>query len=180
MFCTVPRHYGMNGGSILLICGKIVNTHGLRGEVKVLYYTDGPAFFDEVKTVYLPSGEAFPLSGYRVNKGAVLLRLRGVDTVEQAEKLVGLELSVSRKELPPLPEGRFYIADILGMTVVTDEGRDLGKVVDVFKTGANDVYTVRGDKEYLIPVIDEVVLSTDLTARKITIKPLKGLLEDED
>ncbi len=164
----------------MLVCGKIVNTHGLRGEVKALYYTDGPEFFENVKTLHLSSGQTFPLAGWRVSKGAVLLRLATVDTVEKAEALVGKEISVSRKELPPLPEGRYYIADILGMTVVTDEGRELGKVVDVFKTGANDVYTVRGDKEYLIPVIDEVVLSTDLDARQITIKPLKGLLDDED
>ncbi len=164
----------------MLVCGKIVNTHGLRGEVKALYYTDSPDFFAQVKTIYLATGKALPLLGYRLSRGAVLLRFRGVDTVEAAEALVGKEISVKRDELPPLPEGRYYIADILGMTVVTDAGQVLGKVVDVFKTGANDVYTVRGEKEYLIPVIDEVVLSTDLSARQITIKPLKGLLEDED
>ncbi len=164
----------------MLICGKIVNTHGLRGEVKALYYTDAPAFFDTVKTVYFPDGKCMELLGYRVNRGAVLLRLRGVDTVEEAKTLVGKEISVKRADLPPLPEGRFYIADILGMTVITDEGRTLGKVVDVFQTGANDVYTVRGDKEYLIPVIDQVVLSTDLESGQIIIKPLKGLLDDED
>lgn len=164
----------------MLTCGKIVNTHGLRGEVKALYYTDGPEFFDTVKTLHLSSGQTLSLVGWRVNKGAVLLRLSGIDTVEAAERLVGQEISVSRKDLPPLPEGRYYIADILGMEMVTDEGRLLGKVTDVFKTGSNDVYTVRGDKEYLIPVIDEVVLSTDLEARRITIKPLKGLLDDED
>ena len=164
----------------MLVCGKIVNTHGLRGEVKALYYTDSLDFFAKVKTIYPAGGQALPLSGYRPSRGAVLLRFRGVDTVEAAEALVGKEISVKREELPPLPEGRYYIADILGMTVVTDAGRVLGKVVDVFKTGANDVYTVRGEKEYLIPVIDEVVRATDLTARQITIKPLKGLLDDED
>ncbi len=169
-----------NGGIILLVCGKIVNTHGLRGEVKALYYTDGPDFFEDVKTLHLSSGKKLGLRGYRISKGAVLLKLAGIDTVEEAEALVGQEISVSRADLPPLPEGRYYIADILGMEVVTDEGRVLGKVADVFKTGSNDVYTVRGDKEYLIPVIDEVVLSTDLDARRITIKPLKGLLDDED
>lgn len=164
----------------MLVCGKIVNTHGLRGEVKALYYTDGPDFFENVKKLHLSSGKEYRLAGWRVSKGAVLMRLDTVDTVEKAEALVGEEISVARRDLPPLPEGRYYIADILGMTVVTDEGRDLGKVVDVFKTGANDVYTVRGDKEYLIPVIDEVVLSTDLAEKRITIKPLKGLLDDED
>ncbi len=164
----------------MLVCGKIVNTHGLRGEVKALHYTDGPSFFDTVKKVYLKNGTALELRSWRVSRGAVLLRLAGIDTVEKAQTLVGQEISVSREELPPLPEGRFYIADILGMEVLTVDGRNLGRVVDVFKTGSNDVYTVRGDREYLIPVIDEVVLSTDLTARQITIKPLKGLLDDED
>ncbi len=164
----------------MLVCGKIVNTHGLRGEVKALYYTDGPDFFENVKKLYLSTGKEYRLVSWRVSKGAVLLRLDTVDSVEKAEALVGKEISVSRSDLPPLPEGRYYIADILGMTVVTDEGRDLGRVVDVFKTGANDVYSVRGDKEYLIPVIDEVVLSTSLEEKRITIKPLKGLLDDED
>jgi len=164
----------------LLVCGKIVNTHGLRGEVKALYYTDGPDFFENVKKLYLSTGKEYRLVSWRVSKGAVLLRLDTVDSVEKAEALAGKEISVSRSDLPPLPEGRYYIADILGMTVVTDEGRDLGRVVDVFKTGANDVYSVRGDKEYLIPVIDEVVLSTSLEEKRITIKPLKGLLDDED
>ena len=169
-----------NGGILLLVCGKIVNTHGLRGEVKALYYTDGPEFFNKVNKLHLSSGRVFGLCGWRVSKGAVLLRLDGIDTVEKAEALVGETLSVARTDLPPLPQGRYYIADILGMQVVTDEGRELGRVVDVFKTGSNDVYTVRGEKEYLIPVIDEVVLSTDLDTRLITIKPLKGLLDDED
>lgn len=164
----------------MLECGKIVNTHGLRGEVKALYYTDGPAFFDTVKRVHLSSGKSLTLSSWRQNKGAVLLKFKEIGSVEEAEALVGKTMSVSRADLPPLPEGRYYIADILGMEVVTDEGRNLGKVTDVFKTGSNDVYTVQGDREYLIPVIDEVVLSTDLALRTITIKPLKGLLDDED
>ena len=164
----------------MLVCGKIVNTHGLRGEVKALYYTDGPDFFNQVKNVHLSTGQVLSLKSFRVSKGAVLLKFKDIDTVEAAEAFVGAEISVTRAELPPLPEGRYYIADILGMNVVTDAGRELGKVVDVFKTGSNDVYTVEGDKEYLIPVIDEVILSTDLTARQITIKPLKGLLDDED
>ncbi len=164
----------------MLQCGKIVNTHGLRGEVKALYYTDGPDFFDAVKKIHLADGRVLTLSGWRTTRGAILLRFREIGTVEEAEKLVGQELRVSRDDLPPLPEGRFYIADILGMEVVTDAGQNLGRVVDVFKTGSNDVYTVKGEREHLIPVIDEVILSTDLTEKRITIKPLKGLLDNED
>ena len=171
---------GGKGGIFLLECGKIVNTHGLRGEVKALYYTNGPAFFDTVKKLHLSGGKSLTLSAWRQSKGAVLLKFKEITSVDEAEAVVGQTISVSRADLPPLPEGRYYIADILGMAVITDEGRALGKVVDVFKTGSNDVYTVQGDKEYLIPVIDEVILSTDLAKREIIIKPLKGLLDDED
>lgn len=165
----------------MLVCGKIVNTHGLRGEVKALAYVDSPDFFDAVKTLYTDNGRTLKLKNWRVSKGAVLLKFTGVDTVEAAEELKNQEISVKREDLPPLPEGRFYIADILGMEVITDAGRNLGKVVDVFKTGSNDVYTVRGDEgEFLIPVIDEVILSTSLAEKRIIIKPLKGLLDDED
>ncbi len=182
----MPRHSPSaprqkNGGIILLLCGKIVNTHGLRGEVKALAYVDSPDFFNSVKTLYAEEGRTLKLKSWRVSKGAVLLKFAGVDTVEEAEKLKSMEIFAKKADLPPLPEGRFYIADILGMQVVTDGGRDLGKVVDVFKTGSNDVYTVRGeDGEFLIPVIDEVILSVDLAEKRILIKPLKGLLDDED
>ncbi len=164
----------------MLLCGKIVNTHGLDGTVKVLPYTDAPSFFDTIKSVYLPDKTRLSLVGYRVQKGALLMRFREIDTVEKAEKLRNREIFVSREERPPLPDGRYYIVDILGLLVVCEDGRELGRVKDVLKTGSNDVYVVEGEKEYLIPVIDEVILEINPAKGRIYIKPLKGLLDDED
>lgn len=164
----------------MLLCGKIVNTHGLRGEVKVLPYTDSADFFQNIKKVYQKDGTALTIVSYRPQKGALLFRFREIDTPEKAEALRNQELFVARKDAPPLPKGRFYIVDILGLTVVCDDGRVLGKVTEVLATGKNDVYVVKGEKEYLIPVIDEVVLDINPPAGQILIKPLKGLLDDED
>lgn len=161
-------------------CAKIVNTHGLAGEVKALIYADDPSFFDNIKKVYLKSGEGFTLLGVRQSKGAVLLKLKEITDISAAEALKGADLYVKREDAAPLPHGRYYIVDIIGCEVYTDAGRLLGKIIDVFKTGSNDVYTVKGDKEYLIPVIDEVIFSTDIENKKIVIKPLKGLIDDED
>ncbi|MDD6308230.1 MAG: ribosome maturation factor RimM [Clostridia bacterium] len=164
----------------MLLCGKIVNTHGLGGEVKVLPYADHPSFFDSIHCLCLADGTRLTLQGYRPQKGALLFRFAEINTIEKAEALRGQALYVERQEAPPLPEGRFYIVDIIGLSVVTDTGRELGHVTEVLQTGSNDVYVVRGDKEYLIPVIDEVVLEVNPSAGLIRIKPLEGLLDDED
>lgn len=164
----------------MLLCGKVVNTHGLHGEVKVLPYTDSADFFKGIKKVFKKDGTPLTILSYRPQKGALLFRFREIDTVEKAETIRNQELFVSREDAPPLPDGRYYIVDILGLRVVCDDGRTLGKVTEVLQTGKNDVYVVRGEKEYLIPVIDEVVLDTDIAAGQILIKPLKGLLDDED
>lgn len=166
----------------MLLCGKIVNTHGVAGDVKMLYYTDGPAFFDNVKTLFLPDNKPLTLISARVHKGSIIMKFKEIDTMEKAEQLKGKEIFVKREEAEPLPEGRYYIADILGINVFKDDGEELGKVTDVFKTGSNDVYTVKNSsgKEYLIPVIESVIMDIDIENKKIIIKPMKGLLDDED
>ena len=88
----------------MILVAKIVNTHGLRGEVKALYYTDGPAFFDTVKRIFLASGKSLTLSSWRQNKGAVLLKFKEISSVEEAEAIVGQTMYVRRTDLPPLPE----------------------------------------------------------------------------
>lgn len=165
----------------MLHCAKIVNTHGLSGEVKALIYADDPSFFDSVKKVYLKNGESLTIKSVRPQKGSLLMKFKEITDVNMAEKYKGADIYVKRDETPALPEGRYYIVDILGLEVYTDVGRCLGKVTDVFKTGSNDVYTVKGDtREYLIPVIDEVILETDIKGGRITVKPMKGLIDDED
>ncbi|MDP4132629.1 MAG: ribosome maturation factor RimM [Bacillota bacterium] len=165
-----------------LLAGKVVNTHGIKGELKIIYYTDSPDFFNTIDNVMLfPSGESFKVEFSRQHKGSVLLKLEGIDDISQALPFVGSEVYVSRSETK-LPEGRFFIVDIIGLDVITDEGLTIGKVTDVFQTGKNDVYGVKGDdgKEYFIPVIDEVVKDINPKEGKIIIHPIKGLLDDED
>jgi len=166
----------------MLLCGKIVNTHGISGEVKALYYADSPSFFDKIKEFTLKDKSKLSVSYIKPHKGSILIKFKGIDSFDDAEKLKNEELFVPREKAEKLPEGRYYIVDILGLSVITDTGRNLGKVIDVFKTGSNDVYTVKDEngKEYLIPVIDEVILDTDIKGGRILIKPLKGLLDDED
>lgn len=163
-----------------LLCGKIVNTHGVSGDVKVLPYTDNTAFFDGIKKVSLESMQVLTPVSFKPHKNAIIMRFKEIDTMDKAEKLKNEEIYVKRAEAPPLPEGRHYIVDLIGLEVVTDSGRGLGKITDVLQTGSNDVYIVNGDREYLIPVIDEVVLNIDTEKRIVLIKPLKGLLDDED
>ena len=165
----------------MLLCAEIVNTHGIRGEVKALAYTDSADFFDSVKTLKTDSGEALTLTSFRTHKGALIMKFAEIASINEAESYKGKKLYIERDNAP-LPEGRYFIVDIIGCEVVTDAGRTLGKVTDVLQAGANDVYTVKAEdgKEYLIPVIDDVVREIDVESKKIIITPLKGLLDDED
>ncbi len=158
--------------------GQIVNTHGLRGDLKVMPWCDDPEIFDELAYVII-DGEEYDIEKSRMQKNMVLLKLAGIDDINDAEKYRNKILTVPREELGDLPDGTYYICDLLGCNVTTDEGRDLGEIKDIIKTGSNDVYVVEdgSGKQVLIPVIDEVVLSVDVDEKKIVIKPLKGLID---
>ncbi len=164
-----------------LLAGKIVNTHGISGEVKVLYEADNADFFHSIRHVTLrPLEQTFCVLGARAHKGAVLLRFEGIVSIEQAEALVGQLIYIAREEAS-LPEGRFFIADILGMSVVTEDGTPLGNVKDVFSTGSNDVFEVKADggKTIYIPHITEIVKAISLENRTVTIRVMEGLLDDD-
>ncbi len=158
--------------------GQIVNTHGLRGDLKVMPWCDDPEIFDELAYVII-DGEEYDIEKSRMQKNMVLLKLAGIDDINDAEKYRNKVMTVPREELGELPEGTYYICDLLGCNVTTDEGRDLGEICDIIKTGSNDVYVVKDSSgnQVLIPVIDEVVLSVDVDEKKIVIKPLKGLID---
>ncbi len=163
-----------------LFAAEIVNTHGIRGEVKAIYHTDSPEFFDNIKNIRLePSNEKYKLTASRPHKGSVLLKLKGVETIEDAEKLVGQKIYVPRKEAN-LPEGKFYIVDIIGLKVFSEEGEEIGDVTDVFRTGSNDVFEIKrkGAKNAYIPHIDDVVKEIDLE-KGITIHVMEGLLDED-
>ncbi len=158
--------------------GKIVNTHGLRGDVKVIPWCDDAEVFHELAYVLI-DGKEFDIEKSRIHKNMVILKLSGIDDINDAEGYRNKILTVPREELGELPEGTYYICDLLGCTVETVEGRVLGKICDIIKTGSNDVYVVEDDdkKQILIPVIDEVVKQVDLENKHITVKPLKGLID---
>ena len=162
--------------------GQIVNTHGLKGDVRVDPWCDGPEFLCRFKTLYLKNGDTVTVERSRVQKNVAVMKLKGVDTVEQADLLRRTVLYVDRNDVK-LDEGVFFVQDIIGCEVRdADSGSVYGSVTDVLKTGANDVYQIAdaNGKEYLIPVIDEVVLKTDIDSGVIEIRPIKGLFDDED
>ncbi|MBQ9757264.1 MAG: ribosome maturation factor RimM [Clostridia bacterium] len=158
--------------------GQIVNTHGLRGDVKVMYWCDTPELFHELAYVNI-DGEEFDIEKSRIHKNMVILKLKGIDDINIAEKYRNKILTVPREELGDLPDGTYYICDLLGCSVETVEGRLLGKICDIIKTGSNDVYVVENDdkKQVLIPVISDVIKSVDIEAKRILIEPLKGLID---
>lgn len=164
----------------LLEVGKIVNTHGLRGEVKVVPWTDYPEVFEDISTVYIKKKseyEKLTLKGIKYQKNNLIVKFSEIQDINEAEKYKNQVLYAEREALGELPEGTYYIADLIGLEIVKEDGEKVGVVADVFNTGSNDIYDVKreGKKNLLIPVIDEVVLNIDIEAGKITVRMMEGL-----
>ncbi len=165
-----------------IVIGKVLGPKGIKGEVKVLPLTYSIERFHEVKGVsIIIRGEKRRLSIEYVKpykKNLILIKFGEVSDRTTAERLRGVELKIPIEESPPPPEGSYYYYQIIGMEVVTDEGRVIGKVEEIWETGANDVYIVRdGEKEYLIPAVEEFIREIDINRNRMTITPLEGLLE---
>lgn len=160
-----------------LEAGKIVNTHGIKGEVKIMPYTDVPELLCEFDRLFLNKREIF-IERSRVAKNMVIAKFEGVDTPEQAEKLRNKILYMHRDDLE-LDDDTYFIQDLVGIEVKDVEtGVIYGKIIDVMQTGANDVYVIKGsDREYLVPAIADVVVSTDIDNNVMTIKVLDGLFD---
>ena len=151
-----------------LTVGTILKPQGIRGEVKVKPFTDSAEDFKEYKRVLL-GGEEYKILSCRGGDGVVFLSLRGVPDRNAAELLRGKDVVVQRDELPALEEGRYYIADLLGCSVVTEGGKQIGTLTDV-RPASCDVYTVSaGGKEILFPAAEGVVLEVDIDAGKIVV-----------
>ena len=161
--------------------GVITAVHGLKGEVKVFPTTDTPGRYDTLSEVLLPEGSGFiPLriDRHRFFKQLVIVHFEGLNRVEDVEKLVKKELYVDREHAVPLEEGEYYIADLIGLKVICEDGKELGELTDVLQTGANDVYVVNnGQREVLIPVIKECILETRPEEGFVKVRLLKGLLD---
>ena len=163
-----------------LECGKIVATHGLRGEVKVLPWCDGPEALLPFGTLYLDRGAtALAVEKARAAKNMVLVKFRGYDSPEAVQPLRGKVLYLDREE-DSLEEGQYYIQDLIGLTVVdAGSGQVYGTLQDVTETGANDVYVVETEegKEVLLPAIPSCILKVSVEEARMTVHILEGLLE---
>lgn len=161
--------------------GQIVNTFGIKGEVKVTPFTDNINRFDDLKKVYVKTkkeDKLYKVENVRYHKNMVLLKLEGIDNPEQAELLKNAFIEIDREDAVPLKEGQFFIADLIGLEVYTDEGKLLGKVDDIYNTGANDIYVVKDElgKQILLPGIKEVIKQVDLESEKIIVHLIPGLI----
>lgn len=162
-----------------LVVGRVTRPHGIAGDVRVEVHTEMPERFDWLKTIYLgqESPRAVGVEGVRHHKGVVLLKLAGYDSRNDAETLRGVWLQVPEAEGLPLADGEYYLYQAMGLNVVTDDGRSLGKVREIIETGANNVFVVAGPEgEILLPDTDEVVLSVDLAGGQMVVHLLPGLI----
>lgn len=158
--------------------GIVVNTHGLRGEVKIVPWLDFPEMFEIVDVAYTKNNETLTVENIRYQKSNVIVKFKEISSIEKAERLKNQVIYVDREVFDDLPEGTYLIADIIGLSV-TDGQTDYGKVTDVIQTGSNDVYVVEkeGAKQLLIPALKDVILDTDLENGVITVKLPDGLLD---
>ncbi|MBQ6829613.1 MAG: 16S rRNA processing protein RimM [Clostridia bacterium] len=166
---------------IFLEAGQIVGVHGVRGEVKVQPWCDSAATLTPIKTLYFDEGARPVKVTCRPHKNVALVKLKDVDTVEQAEALRGTVLYLNRRDVK-LPKGRYFICDLIGLSVVdNDSGVVYGECVDVTETGANNVYHLKttDGKEVLIPAIPDVVKKVDIDGGEIRIFAMAGLFDDE-
>ncbi len=161
-----------------MLIGRVSGAHGVRGEVRIAPLTDFPDRFNLVEVVYI-GDERERREVERVRSGErILLKLRGVDSRDSADRLHHLDVWIPRSEAMPLPPGQFYADDIIGLRVQTTEGEYVGVITDILRTGSNDVYLLQGPtREQLIPAIGDVVEQIDLASRTMTIRLMPGLLE---
>ena len=157
---------------------QIVNTHGVRGEVKALHYTDGELFFKKVKTVYKENGEAVKILSWKFHKGSVILKLDGVEELNDAEKLKFVKLYAKETDLPKLPKGEYYFFELIGLTALLPDGEELGKVTNVIENNASNLLEITkadGEKA-LIPNIPVFVSDVKIKEGTIHITPIEGLI----
>ena len=164
-----------------LECGKIVSTHGVRGELKVEPWCDGAEYLRGFKTLYLDAKGEKPLKviSTREHKGMALMMLEGIDDMDKAIAMRGKVLYLDRQDAPD--DGQPFLQDLIGLSVVdVDSGCEYGKLHDVIETGANDVYDIRdaAGKQRLVPAIPPVIIETDFDAGVMRIRPLEGLFDE--
>ena len=160
--------------------GQIVNHFGIKGMVKVNPFTDDISQFEELESILVEKNGKLldiQIEEVKYSKNQILLKLKGIDTVEEAEKYRGCYIKIARKNARKLPEGTYFIADLIGASVYTEEGELLGKVDDIYNNKSSDIYVVKNElgKQILLPGIDEVIKHVDIENEKIIVHLLEGL-----
>lgn len=166
--------------------GKIVNIHGVKGEVKVVPLTDDPKRFDNLKCAYISSAitenmQKYNFEGVKFHKTFVLLKIKDINDANEALKLKEKFIIIDREDAVKLPKGSFFVCDIINCEVYDEKGNKLGILIDILQTGSNDVYIVRDEnkKELLIPALKSVVKEVSIEDRKIIVELPQGLDDDE-
>ncbi len=165
--------------------GEIISVHGIRGEVKVYPWADYPEFLEEFDRFYIKVNrmhyKAFDAEQVRCHKNTVLIKFKGIDTVEQARELIGKVINLDRDEIE-LEDGTYFIQDLIGCSVVDNATDDvIGTLTAVDNFGASDIYTIqdKDGKEYMFPAVDEFLVSTDIENKKIKIKVIEGMFSED-
>ena len=162
--------------------GQIVNTFGIKGFVKIYPYVNDIKRFDDLKTVYIKTKKEqkiLEIEEVKYQKNMVLIKFKGVENVEEANKLRNAYVEIDRKYAIPLEEGEYFIADLLGLDVYLDTGEKLGVLEDIYNTGSSDIYVVKNElgKQFLLPYIDEVIKKIDPENGRITVHLIEGLIK---
>lgn len=155
-----------------LEAGQIVSTHGIAGEVKILPWCDGPEFLKDFDTFYI-EGTAFPVEQARVHKNMLLCKLSGVNDMNAAQVMKNKVVCIDRSDAR-IPEGRVFISDLIGLPVYAD-GQEIGVLKDVYTGPANDVYIVKGEKEYMIPAVSEFLEDVNVDEGYVRVRLIEGM-----
>ena len=153
--------------------GRITNTHGVRGEVRVQVWLDSPEFMRTFKTLYI-DGKPVEMLSSRVHKDFIIARLRGYDDVNAAMTLKGRTVYIDRDDAG-LGEGEYFLSDLIGAKVVTESGEEIGTLQDILETPASPVYIVRGETEHMIPAVPEFIIGADADAGVVTVRLIDGM-----
>lgn len=160
-----------------ILMGKVVNVVGLKGEIKIYSYTDRNERFEELDEIWLDN-DIYAIEKVRFQNKVVILKLEGINDRNQAEKMRNKKVYIEAEDLPELPEGTYYVRDLIGITVVTEDG-ELGKITDVIQNSAQDLYEVKPEegKKIYIPVVKEFVTEVDMENRIVKVTLPEGLLD---
>lgn len=161
--------------------GQIVNSYGIKGFFKVVPFTDDITRFDDLETIYIEKNKKLEkkiIEEVKYHKNLVLLKIKGIDDINDTEQYKNCILKIERKDAVELPEDTYFITDLIGIEVYDEEEKLLGNLIDIFPTGSNDVYVVKDElgKQILLPAIGEVIKKVDVANKKMIVKLIPGLV----